>query len=58
MLGQEAVLDKSDETAATPVLLRRLELAGALVTTNAMDTQAAIVQAILDRGGDCLPALK
>lgn len=58
VLGQEAVLDKSDETAATPVLLRRLELAGALVTINAMDTQAAIVQAILNRGGDCLPALK
>ena len=58
MLGQEAVSDKSNEITAIPLLLQRLELAGALVTIDAMGTQTAIAQAILDRGGDYLLALK
>ena len=58
VLGQEAVSDKSNEITAIPLLLQRLELAGALVTVDAMGTQTAIAQAILDRGGDYLLALK
>ena len=58
VLGQEAVSDKSNEITAIPLLLQRLELAGALVTIDAMGTQTAIGQAILDRGGDYLLALK
>ena len=58
VLGQEAVSDKSNESTAIPLLLQRLELAGALVTIDAMGTQTAIAQAILDRGGDYLLALK
>ena len=58
VLGQEAVSEKSNEITAIPLLLQRLELAGALVTIDAMGTQAAIAQAILDRGGDYLLALK
>ena len=58
VLGQEAVSDKSNEITAIPLLLQRLELAGALVTIDAMGTQTAIAQAILDRGGDYLLALK
>jgi len=58
VLGQEAVSDKSNEITAIPLLLQRLELAGALVTIDAMGTQTAIAQAVLDRGGDCLLALK
>ena len=58
VLGQEAVSDKSNEITAIPLLLQRLELAGALVTIDAIGTQTAIAQAILGRGGDYLLALK
>ena len=58
VLGQEAASEKSNEITAIPLLLQRLELAGALVTIDAMGTQTAIAQAILDRGGDYLLALK
>ena len=52
VLGQEAVSEKSNEITAIPLLLQRLELAGALVTLDAMGTQTAIAQPILDGGGD------
>ena len=58
VLGQEAESDKSNEITAIPLLLMRLELAGALVTIGATGTQTAIAQAVLDRGGDHLLALK
>jgi predicted transposase YbfD/YdcC len=58
VLGQETVSDKSNEITAIPLLLQRLELAGALVTIDAMGTQTAIAQTVLDRGGDYLLALK
>lgn len=41
VLGQEAVASKSDELAANPLLLERLELTGALVTIDAMGCQRA-----------------
>ena len=56
--GQEAVSDTSNEITAIPLLPQRLELAGALVTTDAMGTQTAIAQTIRDRGGGDLLALK
>jgi predicted transposase YbfD/YdcC len=46
------VLEKSYEIAAIPLLLRRLELTGALVTIDAMGTQKEIAQTIIDGGGD------
>jgi predicted transposase YbfD/YdcC len=49
---------KSNEITAIPLLLERLALTGALVTIDAMGTQTRIAQAILDRGGDYLLALK
>ncbi len=58
VLGQEAVSEKSNEITAIPLLLQRLELAGALVTIDAMGTQTAIAQTILDGGGDYVLALK
>lgn len=58
VLGQEAVADKSNEIAAIPLLLERLDLAGALVTVDAMGTQTAIAETVCDRGGDYLLALK
>jgi predicted transposase YbfD/YdcC len=58
VLGQEAVVEKSNEITAIPLLLRRLELRGALVTIDAMGTQKQIAQTIIDGGGDYVLALK
>ena len=58
VLGQQACAAKSNEITAIPLLLERLALAGALVTIDAMGTQTRIAQAILDRGGDYLLAVK
>jgi predicted transposase YbfD/YdcC len=58
VLGQEAVAEKSNEITAIPLLLRRLELTGALVTIDAMGTQKEIAQTIIDRGGDYVLVLK
>jgi predicted transposase YbfD/YdcC len=38
VLGQEAVDEKANEIVAIPLLLERLQLAGALVTLDAMGT--------------------
>ena len=58
VLGQQACEAKSNEITAIPLLLERLALTGALLTIDAMGTQTKIAQAILDRGGDYLLALK
>lgn len=58
VLGQQACEAKSNEITAIPLLLERLALTGALVTTDAMGCQTRIAQAILDRGGDYLLAVK
>ena len=58
VLGQEAVVDKSNEIVAIPLLLQRLELTGALVTIDAMGTQIEIAKTITERGGDYLLSLK
>ncbi len=58
MLGQEAVTDKSNEIVAIPLLLKRLELKGALVTIDAIGTQVEIAKIIVNGGGDYLLALK
>jgi predicted transposase YbfD/YdcC len=58
VLGQEAVWEKSNEITAIPLLLRRLELKGALVTIDAMGTQKEIARTIIDGGGDYVLALK
>lgn len=58
VLGQQAVDGKSNEITAIPVLLERLELAGALVTIDAIGTQIAVAETIRARGGDYLLALK
>lgn len=58
VLGQEAVDEKSNEIVAIPLLLQRLELKGALVTIDAIGTQARIAKAIVEGGGDYLLSLK
>lgn len=62
VLGQEAVADKASETSAIPVLVERLGandgLKGALVTIDAIATNATIATAIREAGGDYLLAVK
>lgn len=58
VLAQEAVNAKSNEITAIPLLLERLQLRGALVSIDAMGTQAEIAEAIVAGGGDYLLTLK
>jgi predicted transposase YbfD/YdcC len=58
VLGQEAADAKSNEITAIPLLLERLELAGALVTIDAMGCQREIAEKITAGGADYLLALK
>jgi DDE_Tnp_1-associated/Transposase DDE domain len=58
VLGQQAVDAKSNEIVAIPLLLQRLELAGALVTIDAIGTQIEIADRIVARGGDYRLALQ
>src|SRR5882672_2789978 len=58
VLGQQATQEKSNEITAIPLLLKSLDLNGALVTIDAMGTQTRIAQAIRDGGGDYVLSLK
>jgi predicted transposase YbfD/YdcC len=62
VLGQEAVPDKAGETAAIPVLIERLAenegLRGALVSVDAVATNAAVAGTIRAAGADYLLAVK
>jgi predicted transposase YbfD/YdcC len=58
VLGQEAVDEKSNETTAIPALLERIDLAGALVSIDAMGCNPNIAQSILDAKADYLLAVK
>ncbi|MGH6933139.1 MAG: ISAs1 family transposase [Dongiaceae bacterium] len=58
VLAQEAVADKDNECGAMPEILDRLDLAGALVTIDAIACNPAIATAITTRKGDYLLAVK
>jgi len=58
VLGQRATSEKSNEITAIPELLSTLALSGCMVTIDAMGTQTAIAEAILERGADYLLAVK
>jgi predicted transposase YbfD/YdcC len=62
VLGQEAVADKTNETTAIPVLIERLAandgLKGALVSIDAIATNAAIATTIREAQADYLLAVK
>jgi len=58
VLGQQATREKSNEITAIPLLLKPLDLNGALVTMDAMGTQTDIARAIRDGGGDYCMSLK
>lgn len=58
VLAQEAVDEKQNECAVIPDILDRLDLEGALVTIDAIACNPTIAEAITDRGGDYLLAVK
>ena len=58
VLGQQATEEKSNEITAIPLLLKKLELTGAIVTIDAMGTQTKIARTIRDGGGHYVLALK
>jgi predicted transposase YbfD/YdcC len=58
VLAQQAVADKSNEITAVPELLKALDVRGAVVSGDAMNTQREIAQAVVKGGGDYLLAVK
>jgi predicted transposase YbfD/YdcC len=58
VLGQLKVADKSNEITAVPELLRVLELAGCIVTVDAMGCQKKIAREIREADADYVLALK
>lgn len=58
VLGQVKVDDKSNEISAIPQLLQVLELAGCLVTIDAMGCQKEIAQTIVDQQADYILEVK
>jgi predicted transposase YbfD/YdcC len=57
-LGQVATEAKSNEITAIPQLLEQIELAGTLITIDAMGCQKEIVKQVVTGGGDCVIAVK
>jgi DDE family transposase len=57
-LGQRAVPDKTNEIPVAPQLLAGLVLAGRVFTMDALLTQRAIAQTIVDGGGDYVMVAK
>lgn len=57
-LGSVAVEQKSNEITAIPELLKLIELAGAIVTIDAMGCQTEVAKAIVKGGGDSILAVK
>ena len=58
VLGQVKVDDKSNEITAIPQLLQALEVAGCIVTIDAIGCQTEIAETIIDQEADYVLALK
>jgi predicted transposase YbfD/YdcC len=58
LLGQRKVRDKSNEITVVPELLRSLELAGCIVTADALHCQKNIAKEIIEADADFVLALK
>jgi predicted transposase YbfD/YdcC len=58
VLGQEKVRDKSNEILAIPTLLELLDIAGCIVTIDAIGCQKTIARTIIDSEGDYVLSLK
>jgi predicted transposase YbfD/YdcC len=57
-LGQVACAEKSNEITAIPELLRLVDIQGAIITIDAMGTQRAIAEQIIESDADYVLALK
>jgi predicted transposase YbfD/YdcC len=57
-LGQVACAEKSNEITAIPELLRLVDIKGTIITIDALGTQKAIAEQIIDSGADYVLALK
>lgn len=57
-LGQVPVDEKSNEITAFPELIESLELKGAIVTTDALNTQKQSAAAIINKGADYILPVK
>lgn len=57
-LGQVACAEKSNEITAIPELLRLVDIKGTIITIDAMGTQKAIAEQIIDSQADYVLALK
>jgi predicted transposase YbfD/YdcC len=57
-LGQVACAEKSNEITAIPELLRLVDIRGAIITIDAMGTQKAIAEQIIEQKADYVLALK
>lgn len=57
-LGQVATDEKSNEITAIPELLRLVDIQGAIITIDAMGTQTAIAEQIVEAKADYVLALK
>ena len=57
-MGQKAVMEKSNEITAIPMLLENIQIKGSIVTIDAMGTQTAIAEKIKSRHGDYMLAVK
>ena len=58
VLGQVKVDEKSNEITAIPILLDTLNIAGCIITIDAMGCQTEIAKKVVDRGGEYALALK
>lgn len=58
VLGQEKVLEKSNEITAIPKLLALLDVKDKIITIDAMGCQYAIANQIVEKGGDYIFSLK
>lgn len=58
VLGQVLTDEKSNEITAIPEILDTLDIKGATVTIDAMGTQTAIAEKIIDQGADYILGLK
>ena len=58
VLGQVKTAEKSNEITAIPQLLELLDIAGAIITIDAMGCQKKIVKKIIDKGADYVIGLK
>jgi predicted transposase YbfD/YdcC len=58
VLGQLRVEERTNEIVAVPELIEQLDVAGCLVTTNALNCQVKTAERIVAKQGDYLLALK